>query len=112
MSAWWPQSNQTIAYAALGGGVGVICAVMGLVVSRNAPQARHQRGVVALINAGIALGVALLGLLAAALIAGQPHHVWHPIFIATFLDLGVFIAARPSVVARYRNAQTSPEVSS
>lgn len=96
--AWWSEREAGVIGGLVGSAGGLIGGLIGWLGSRG----RARRFVFALIYTAMGAGAACLAIMVAALVAGQPFHVWGTLLILGLTLLVVFIPANR--LARYNYA--------
>ena len=102
--AWWSASSAGW-IGALGGGLGALVGIYGAVAGMLAPRGKARALVL-----GLHAGLLAIGLLAAAtglaaLLVGQPYHVWYPLLLGGGICSAVFGGLLPVVRMRYGEAE-------
>lgn len=73
---WWSGPMSGLIFGLVGSFIGLIGAGVGVVVGIGAPRGKWRGVATALHAIGGVIGLAMVSLGVAALIAGQPFHVW------------------------------------
>lgn len=106
MTEWWTTQDAALIGAIGGSLVGVIGGVFGSVVGVCAPRGIARTPVLAAHAALIALGAIALLTGVAALVLGQPYHVFFPVLMGGVVLGAVMGPLYPVVRARYRQAES------
>lgn len=105
MQPWWTGEMAGWIGGIGGSLLGVAGAGFGVLAGTLAPKGRAKRLVVGYALTFFGLGVLLLLLGVAALLLGQPYHVWYPFMLGGFILTLVLGLNLPMVFARYRAAE-------
>ncbi len=105
MTPWWTLETGTLIGAFGGGGLGALGGLYGAVAGWLAPRG-IGKGVLLPIHLGFILlgAVALVGGIA-AVIGGQPYHVFYPLLLIGVLMTCVMGGLFPVIRMRYRHAE-------
>ena len=105
MTPWWNAQDGNFYGALAGTAIGLAGGALGILVGLLAPRGKAKRLVFGALALLIAVGgFALLAGLA-ALINGQPRHVWYPLVLVGGIVTFVLPIQVPMIRARYRAAE-------
>jgi uncharacterized membrane protein len=105
MTEWWSEQTSALIGAFAGAGLGVLAGLYGTLAGTLAPRGIGRRPMLAVHIALLTLGVATLILRIAALVVGQPYHVWYPLGLIGLVLVVVLGPLYPVVRARYAQAE-------
>lgn len=100
-AGWWSERTAGIVGAIAGSVIGLIGAVLGVL----AAKARARRFVIGALLAMVASGAVLLCVGVAAVVAGQPSHVWYPMLLAGTIPFVLGLALRRPLRSRYAEVE-------
>jgi hypothetical protein len=105
MIEWW--TNQDSGWiGGIGGSVfGVLGAAVGACMSVLAPRGKGKVVVLGMMVVGVVVGLASLGVGIAAMVLGQPYHVWYPLTLLGGITSMVIGSLIPVARQRYRSAE-------
>jgi hypothetical protein len=106
MNEWWTMHDGTLIGAIGGSACGVLGGVFGAMIGWLAPRGVGGRVVVPIHIGCVVLGAATLIVGVAALVTGQPRHVFYPLLLIGGIVTFVMGGLLPVVIARYRQADT------
>lgn len=98
---WWSERDA----AAIGTIGGALAGLVGTVIGILGGRRRSRRVVEGLLFGGLAVGLVLAGIGLAALIAGQPRHVWYPAGLLGTVLAGVGGLLIPTMRRAYAAAE-------
>ena len=96
-TAWWSERTSGLVGAILGSVIGLAGAALGILAGRG----RARRFVHAVLGGMVVAGAVLLGIAGAAVIAGQPSHVWYPAALGGAISLPLGVASLRPLRRRY-----------
>jgi len=96
-AAWWSKRTAGLVGAILGSLIGLAGAALGTFAGRG----RARRFVLSALVGMVVLGALLLGIAGAALIAGQPSHVWYPTLLGGAIPFVLGVALLRPLRRRY-----------
>ena len=105
MDPWWTAQQAGWIGGALGSLVGLLGAGLGVSVGLLLPKGRGKALVFGLGLAGLGVGVLALVAGAAALLMGQPYHVWYPMVLCGVIATLVIGINLPVLMNRYKQAE-------
>lgn len=90
MNEWWTIQQSGLIGGSVGGGVGVLGAMLGTVMALWARQGKFKPLAYAIHFLGMSIGLvaAVFGVI--ALSSQQPYHVWSPLLMIGVLGLAIF----------------------
>lgn len=105
MTEWWTVQTGTYIGALGGAGLGVLGGILGACAGMLAPKGRGRGLVLGAMAALVAIGAVLLIASVAAVIGGQPHHVYYPLCLMGGLLTVIAGPLLPVVRMRYAQAE-------
>ena len=96
-AGWWSERTAGLLGAILGSAIGLAGAALGMFAGRG----RARRVVLAALGGMVVLGALLLGIAGAALITGQPSHVWYPALLGGAIPFVLGVALLRPLRRRY-----------
>lgn len=96
-AAWWSERTSALVGAILGSAIGLAGAAVGTLAGRG----RGRRLVLAALVGMVVVGAVLLVVAGAALIAGQPSHVWYPALLGGAISFALGVALLRPLRRRY-----------
>lgn len=105
MNEWWSAEHAAWIGAIGGSAVGIVGGVFGMLIGVCAPRGAARGLVLTGHLALVGLGAAVLLTGIAAIVLGQPRHVWYPLLLGGGILTVVLGSLIPAVRARYRQAE-------
>ncbi|HVS11046.1 MAG TPA: hypothetical protein VMS76_14345 [Planctomycetota bacterium] len=102
--AWWSASSAGW-IGAIGGGLGALVGVYGALAGTLAPRGKARALALGLHTSFLVVGGLALAAGLAALLLGQPYHVWYPLLLGGGIATAVLGGLLPVVRMRYVEAE-------
>ncbi len=105
MDPWWTQQTAGLIGGALGGGIGLLGAGLGVIAGYGAPKGKGKPAVLAILGAMLGLGALALVAGVAGVFLGQPYHVYYPLLLIGGIGSLVGGINAPIILRRYQQAE-------